>query len=59
MSSTWQAIFFSLAVVCFLLHALRIVVFRRADGTPALDLLSLGLAFFSFVFAYNAWYTAT
>ncbi len=46
MSFTVQAIFFGIAVVCFVVAALR-VAFR-------LELVALGLAFAFFVFFYNA-----
>ncbi len=46
MSFTVQAIFFGLAVVCFVIAALR-VTFR-------LELVALGLALFVFVAFWNA-----
>lgn len=48
MSPTVQAVFFGIAVVCFLLSAIAVVVH------PRIQLLALGLASFAFVFFWGA-----
>lgn len=48
MSPTVQFVFFLLAVICFVVAALALAAVER------INLLALGLAFFAFVFMWNA-----
>lgn len=52
MSASWQAAFFTGAVVLFLLAGVQDLVARVKTK---LNFIALGLALFVFVFAWNAW----
>lgn len=49
MSATVQGIFYTLAVICFIVAAVA------AERTARVNLVAAGLAFFAFVSAWNAW----
>lgn len=51
MSDVLRALFFTAAVVCFVVH----VFFRYGRNRDEFWLVSLGLAFFVAVFAFDAW----
>ena len=53
MSATVQAIFYLLAVVCFVLAGLSM-----NPGKKNMNLMAFGLAFFVFVFMWNAFAAA-
>jgi len=50
-----QLVFFLLAVACFLVSAVWDVEKSTPRTLRGVNLVSLGLAFFVFVFAYNAY----
>jgi uncharacterized membrane protein YbhN (UPF0104 family) len=50
-----QLIFFLIALVCFVVSAVWDVEKSTSRSVRGVNLVSLGLAFFVFVFAYNAY----
>ncbi|MEP6870434.1 MAG: hypothetical protein ABI939_01150 [Anaerolineaceae bacterium] len=50
-----QLIFFLLALVCFVVSAVWDMEKSSPRALPGVNLVSLGLAFFVVVFAYNAY----
>lgn len=52
MSATWQAVFFTAAVILFILSALQ---GQFVKPKVAINLGALGLACYTFVWAWNAW----
>ena len=48
MGAAWRAVFYIIAVVCFIVAAFA------GERTRQINAVALGLAFFVFVFAYDA-----
>jgi hypothetical protein len=55
MEPKYQFVFFLVALVCFVASAIFDLDKRQLKSVASLNMVSLGLAFFDFVFLWNAY----